>query len=86
MGFGVAAKVDLSASSCFALMVVRGPLRFPPKAASRSSSNPKPKSFSDSVKEKQYQHIEIRAFKIKYPNGGIHNQHLVPVCVILPAW
>lgn len=41
MGFGVAAKVDLSASSCLALIVVRGPLRFPPKAASRSSSNRK---------------------------------------------
>ena len=37
-GFGVAANADFSVSNCFALMVVRGPLRFP--FAPSSSSLP----------------------------------------------
>ena len=38
VGFGVAAKAALRISSCFALMVVRGPLRFPFGPFSPSSS------------------------------------------------
>lgn len=37
MGFGVAAKAAFSVSSCFALMVVRGPRRFVPMFCSSFS-------------------------------------------------
>lgn len=47
VGFGVAAKAALRSSSCLALMVVRGPRRFPPRFC--SSFSLLPASLSDKL-------------------------------------